>query len=188
MGRRLEWRDGIWRVIDAGKKEKKTGLRPAGSMWTEVYDPEEPVHYPFTRWVTFGRHIYRKPGDREDVVFVDPVSGRRKIIVDYDGSIRNFPGIVEEERWMKALISRRYLAPVIRFRTVFEVSAEQEDGERPYRMIWGIQPDGRYWEDEDGFGAEKDLEIRLYADLDKNGDFLGPFRVYNVGSKRMCSR
>ena len=49
-------------------------------------------------------------------------------------------------------------------------------------MLWEIQPDGRYWEDEDGFGGTSDAEVTLYTFLDENGDFTGPFRVYRIGA------
>ena len=45
-------------------------------------------------------------------------------------------------------------------------------------MIWTIQLDGRFWEDEEGFGGTSDNEIRLSAILDKNGRFITPFRLY----------
>ena len=47
------------------------------------------------------------------------------------------------------------------------------------------QPDGFYWADEDGFGAENDSEIVLYADLDAKGVFKGPFRIYSIKGRRV---
>ena len=43
-------------------------------------------------------------------------------------------------------------------------------------FFWMVQPDGRYWEDEDGFGAEKNIEITLLAKFDKNGKFVTKFQ------------
>jgi len=40
---------------------------------------------------------------------------------------------------------------------------------------WTYQPDGRYFSDEDGFGAENCEEIILYAYMDKEGKFITPF-------------
>ena len=65
--------------------------------------------------------------------------------------------------------------PCIRFRTSFETNG---DG---YRCYWELQPDGRYWDDDDGFGAEHDSELILCADMDKNGDFVTPFQIYKIG-------
>ena len=135
--------------------------------------PEKP---PFTRWLTFGDHLYRH-GERCDVIFVDEDDGTRKIIVDNSGEILNFPGI-ESGAWTEALTDGSLPGSVVRFRTEFHTY-----GESHYIMIWEIQPDGMYWMDEDGFGMTSDEEIRLYALIDRHGNFTGPFRVYSVGSK-----
>ena len=50
-------------------------------------------------------------------------------------------------------------------------------------MIWMIQPDGRYWADDDGFGGSGALEVQLYAYIDENGKFLSKFRIYSLGIK-----
>ncbi len=42
-------------------------------------------------------------------------------------------------------------------------------------FCWEIQPDGRYWADEDGFGMENEEEIWLYALLDREGQFITGF-------------
>lgn len=139
-------------------------------------EEEEPVKYPFSQWVTFGCHMYRHAGEKADVEFIDQETGRRKTIIDKEAVIVDFPGIIKEEKWMNSLESEESLEPVIHFRTSFEKWDEEK-----YIMLWEIQPDGRYWEDEDGFGGTSDSEIQLYTFLDENGDFTGPFQVYNVG-------
>lgn len=138
---------------------------------------KKPRIYPFTQWVTFGIHLYKRADEDAAVEFVDEKSGHRKLIVDGQGRIVNFPGI-EEGDWMKHLESTGCLEPVVRFRTEFE---KWKEG---YLMIWEIQPDGRYWEDESGFGGTSDAEVRLYAFLDSEGKFTGPFRIYNVGCNK----
>lgn len=134
--------------------------------------------YPFTQWCTFGMHLYKRADENPAVEFVEEKTGNRKKIVDEQGRIVNFPGI-EKGKWMSYLESADSLDPVIRFRTCFK-----ECGNGRYLMIWEVQPEGRYWEDDDGFGGTSDLEVRLYAVLDKNGDFTGPFRIYNVGNEK----
>lgn len=42
---------------------------------------------------------------------------------------------------------------------------------------WTCQPDGRYFSDDTGFGAEGCREITLYAYMDKKGKFVTPFSV-----------
>ncbi|MCM1326408.1 MAG: hypothetical protein NC094_03420 [Bacteroidales bacterium] len=136
--------------------------------------PEKP---PFTRWVTFGRHFYRQTDEECDVEFVDKNAGIRKTIVDSRGNIVDFPGM-EKGEWIKYLNSEQNIRPVIRFRAEFS-----RYNDIYYIMIWEVQPDGRYWEDSDGFGSSDDVEICLYAMIDHQGCFDGLFRVYSVGSQ-----
>ena len=128
-----------------------------------------------TETVVFGMHRYRHAGEDSTVYFVDENRQIRKKLVDVNGRILRFPGIIREEFWAKE-VSANALQPQIRFRTSFE----KREGK--WIMLWQIQPDGRYWEDEDGFGAEKDLEVTLYTYVDENGDFTGPFQIYRLGS------
>jgi len=72
-------------------------------------------------------------------------------------------------------VPSRYMGPQIRFRTSFE---KREDG---WIMLWQIWPDGRYWEDDDGFGMTNDEEITLYTFVNSDGEFTGPFRIYRMG-------
>lgn len=131
--------------------------------------PQAPIaeHPPLTQWETFG--------GGEPIYFIDESRGIQKLIVDSNGNIRNFPGFSQEDLWVSQ-VDPCYLKPLIRFCTSFE-----RRGGRLI-MLWEIQPDGRYWEDEDGFGGTSDAEVTLYTFLDENGDFTGPFRVYRIGA------
>lgn len=142
----------------------------------------EPEHPPFTRWVTYGNHMYRSSGERCDVEFIDNRLGIRKTIVDNNGNIIDFPGI-EKGEWTKFIKSEYSLQPVIRFRTDLG-----KFDDKHYIMIWEVQPDGRYWEDEDGFGGTSDIEICLYALIDHRGCFIGPFRIYKAGTTRYLEK
>lgn len=128
-------------------------------------------------WDTFGMHRYRRPGEDSTVYYVDEARGIRKMIVDKYGKIMDFPGIQREDFWIRD-VHDQYLYPQIRFRTDFE----RRDGK--IIMLWQVQPDGRYWEDEDGFGMEPEEEVTLYAFLQEDGSFDGPFRIYRVGSRK----
>ena len=160
-------------VGGSGKAENAVDLLKEPFDSQEATEKPEPPkaptveHPPLTQWVTFGRG--------EPVYFIDESRGIQKPIVDSDGGICNFPGFAQEDLWVSQVDSC-YLKPLIRFRTAF--------GRRGGRliMLWEIQPDGRYWEDEDGFGGNSDEEVTLYAFLDENGDFTGPFRVYSIGT------
>lgn len=67
---------------------------------------------------------------------------------------------------MYAWESNRALDHQIRFRTDFQRMDNHTIG-----MVWEIQPDDRYWEDDDGFGGASDLENLLYTYLDDKGNF-----------------
>lgn len=92
----------------------------------------------------------------------------KRCIVDGRGKIKNFPG-VEKGEWVKEL--EFPLSNKTQFR--FWIYA-YKDGKAS--VEWTLQPDGRYFEDEDGFGAENCEEITLYSSLDTNGFFTGPFK------------
>ena len=123
-----------------------------------------------TRTVTFGMHQYRRPGEDSSVYFVDEKRGIRKMLVSSTGVIQKFPGFKDKEALAKR-VDAKALTPQIRFRTSFE---KRESG---WIMHWEIQPDGRYWEDEDGFGGTNDEEVTLFTYVDENGDFTGPFEL-----------
>ncbi len=91
----------------------------------------------------------------------------RRCIVDAAGRIQNFPGIRHGE-WEKAL----EFPLTTRVRFVFRIGA-YKNGKAA--VSWMLQPDGRYFEDEDGFGAEHCEEITLYSYLDEDGKFTEPF-------------
>lgn len=147
------------------------------------YVQKIPEGFPFTAFYTHGAHRYRRPGERVDVSFVDPQTGVSRRIIDNMGNICNFPGMIKEESWVRKVASKKYLKPVVRFRASFE----KWDAEN-YIMLWEIQPDGRYWADEDGFGMENDEEITLYAFINQKGEFKGPFRIYRVGDRNEILR
>lgn len=92
----------------------------------------------------------------------------RRCIVDGNGRIKNFPGI-EKGEWIKNL--EYPLNNKVQFR--FWIY-EYKDGKAS--VEWTLQPDGRYFEDEDGFGGENCEEITLYSHINTNGIFTEPFR------------
>lgn len=92
----------------------------------------------------------------------------KRCIVDEHGMIQNFPGIVEGD-WRSSL--EYPLDRKTQFR--FWIYA-YKDGKAP--VEWTLQPDGRYFEDEDGFGGENCEEIVLRSYIDTNGCFTEPFK------------
>ena len=125
-----------------------------------------------TSSITFGM----RRGEDCSVCFVDENRGVRKVIVDSFGVIQNFPGILKEDFWVKE-VAPNFLKEQVRFRSEFE---KRENG---WIFLWQMQPDGMYWADDGGFGADNDLEVVLYTYLDLNGDFTGPFRIYKLDSR-----
>ncbi len=133
-----------------------------------------------TETVVFGMHLYRSPGEDSSVYFVDEARGIRKMLVDSRGKIQNFPGVVKEAFWTRE-VSPDAMKPQIHFRTSFEKRRNR------WIMLWQIQPDGRYWADDDGYGWGEEVEVTLYTYVNMDGDFTGPFQIYKLGSKRYAA-
>ena len=91
----------------------------------------------------------------------------RRCIVDGSGWIQGFPGF-REGSWRSEMAFPA--DPVVRF--VFRISPFQDGKARVY---WLMQPDGRYFADEDGFGAEHFDEVEMISWLDEEGRFTEPF-------------
>ncbi len=112
--------------------------------------------------------------------FVNPAKNIRKTIVNEKGRFIHFPGIENVKLVLSKMETNRLNVPaVVSYRTEFNY---QDNGH--HLVIWTVQPDGWYWADEGGFGAEDDDEVRLYSYLDENGSFTIPFRIYNVGDHK----
>ena len=141
---------------------------------TEATEMPEKKAY-LTQSVIFGMHPYRRAGEDSSVFFVDESRGIRKMLVDSEGNIQNFPGMVRENFWVEE-VATGYLKPQVGFRSSF---SERENG---WIFKWQLQPDGWYWADEGGFGAENDVEVVLYTFVDMDGNFTGPFRLYKLGN------
>lgn len=164
----------FWERLQEKFKEGTTKQTLRETLAGEAGEPEESGP-DLSQWYTYGAHLYRQKGEVAKVVFSNREKGIRRVIVDDSGLIHNFPGIEDEDK-IREHLNEGSMQPRIRFRTDF---CKKPDGR--IMMIWEIQPDGRYWEDEDGFGGESDAEIRLYTYLDERGRFTGPFRLYNIG-------
>lgn len=90
------------------------------------------------------------------------------------GRILNFPGF-EHPDLVKSYLEDVTDRPYIYF------SAELEPvGDGRYLFIWEIQPDARYWADEDGFGWGDGVQLFLYAYVDGDGNFLSKLRIYEL--------
>lgn len=88
-------------------------------------------------------------------------------LTDGEGAFCQFPGVVHGS-WEAKQTSP--FQPRVRF-TLW--AGPFQEGKS--RIEWMLQPDGRYYADEDGFGWEKDEEILLYGLMDTTGTFIVPF-------------
>lgn len=112
------------------------------------------------------------------VTLVNSGTGEQTQIIGKDGSICNFPGIEACEDLQSELDIDR-IPPVVRYSAAFR---NCEDGR--HLMIWTVRPDGRYWMDSWGFGAEDYDWVDLYAYIDENGRFTAPFRLHSIGYRK----
>lgn len=160
----------IWETLFGKKKKMAEASAPQEQLKTEIAKEAY-----LTETVIFGMHPYRRAGEDSSVYFVDEGRGIRKLLIDSVGRIQDFPGMIREDFWVRE-VAPRYLRPQVCFRSSFE---KRKCG---WIFLWQLQPDGWYWADEDGFGAEKDLEVILYTYVDPEGCFTGPFRLYKLGN------
>ena len=56
------------------------------------------------------------------------------------------------------------------------------------RIRWQINPDGRYWMDDDGFGMTSDIEVEIYGYIKKEGKVVGKFRIPKEKEKKVDYR
>jgi len=91
-------------------------------------------------------------------------------ITDENGQFLNFPGILHG-KWEEEL--RFPFRPIVRFTIHYNKFRDNGLAE----FFWMVQPDGRYWADDDGFGMENDSEIVLCAEFDQTGKFVTPFHL-----------
>ena len=56
------------------------------------------------------------------------------------------------------------------------------------RVRWQINPDGRYWMDDDGFGMTSDVEVEIYGYINKEGKVVGKFRLPSEKDKNVDYR
>lgn len=109
------------------------------------------------------------------VIFTNEKKNINKRIVDQDGNIIGFPG-VDYTEVLKAELGNGDIDPVVKYEAIFE---KIDDGR--LIMVWTVRPDGRYWMDSWGFGAEDYESLSLYTYIDLDGNFTMPFKLYSIG-------
>lgn len=111
--------------------------------------------------------------------FRNPLLGIEKPIVSSDRTILDYPGTEGDEEWLSYWKSRFPLKNHVSYPVKY---IKMNDG--TIIMVWTIQPDGRYWADEGGYGWEKEKEICLYSTLNEKGEFIHPFRLYSIDGEK----
>ena len=108
-------------------------------------------------------------------VFTNREKNIHKQIIDSDGNIYDFPG-VEYTDTLKSELGKGTIEPVVEYEAVFEKLNDDR-----LIMVWTVRPDGRYWMDSWGFGAEDYESLSLYSHIDSDGNFIAPFKLYSIG-------
>ena len=129
----------------------------------------------FSSWYSVGANLFSRKDAPSEVIFENLETGVRKTVIDRRGWIVDFPGLAHPD--VITTYYRGDLCDRIRFYSHFSLLGDR------YALLWQIQPEGRYWEDDDGFGGTLDSEIILYARLDDTGAFIEPFRLYSIDSE-----
>lgn len=109
------------------------------------------------------------------VTFYNEEKGIQQPIVEKNGTICDFPGIECCERLTQEL-GDCSIDPIVKYEAVFQPIEDDR-----FMMVWTVRPDGRYWMDSWGFGAEDYESVSLYTYIDPDGHFTAPFRLYSIG-------
>lgn len=112
------------------------------------------------------------------VVLTNAVTHKTVDIVDLEGNICNFPGIEPSEA-LCAEMNIYKIHPVVTYSATFKAC---KNG--CHLMIWTVRPDGRFWMDSYGFGAEDYEWVDLYAYIDEKGQFTAPFKLHSIGYQK----
>lgn len=111
------------------------------------------------------------------VIFTNEEKSINKQIIDKDGNILNFPGVEYTDK-LKGELNNRTIEPIVKYAAKFKKIDDNK-----FLMIWTVRPDGRYWMDSWGFGAEDYESLSLYSYIDSDGNFTMPFKLYSIGSE-----
>lgn len=109
------------------------------------------------------------------VAFINEGKNINKEIIDKDGNILEFTGVEYTDKLTEEL-GKSTIKPIVKYEAIFE----KVDNNK-FIMVWTVRPDGRYWMDSWGFGAEDYESLSLYSYIDSDGNFTIPFKLYSIG-------
>lgn len=95
-------------------------------------------------------------------------------ILDKNGHIVNFPGLDIGNYKNQLEINTNSRANFS-----FNIN-RAEDG--LFTVEWTLQPDGRYFEDDEGYGAENCIELIACSTITSNGKYLSSFKINSADS------
>lgn len=111
------------------------------------------------------------------VIFTNEEMDINKQIIDKDGNILDFPGVEYTDK-LNDELGKRTIEPTVKYEAIFEKIDDSK-----FIMVWTVRPDGRYWMDSWGFGAEDYESLSLYTYIDSDGNFTMSFKLYSIGYK-----
>lgn len=155
-----QFNEAVDELIEQTEKEKEESLKEPPEI-IRVYED----YYFSYNFVPNGWGGYHPV----NMTFNHDEKGLHKQITDGNGCFLEFPGVTEGA-WRKDLEHP--------FRKQMEFvfnTGRPSDENALLNFYWTVQPDGRYYADEDGFGMENDEEIVLVTGMDRQGRFTGPF-------------
>ena len=177
----MNWKDFLKRMLKGQKRQMsyaeeqiagENTVKP-NPMVIQVIPQEDPP-LPFSRV-----HADATCRDEKglEILFTDPQTGNQKMIVDKYGYFVDFPGFEISEDEKIGLLSTT---------TTVELGVDFSFfGSDKYLVVWQVQMSGcplKMGEDSNGFTDE---DVYLYSLMDQKGDFLFPFRFYQVGMKKI---
>ncbi len=125
--------------------------------------------------ISIPNHEYILKGDFS-VFLINENEGINNQIVDSKGNICNFPGVERTEK-LNTEYGNGEITPTVKYEVIFEKIDDDK-----FIMVWTIRPDGFYWMDSWGFGAEDYESVSLYSYIDAKGNFMAPFKLYEIGN------
>lgn len=127
--------------------------------------------------------LFRGNGWRSyELFFANIVTGKIRQMSDDDGNV-----LVNDSEIDYELIDKVCLHGAIFAHRKIMVYGEMNSWDLKFKngitaIIWTLYPDGQYFADEDGYGAENNREERVVAIMDTNLNIIEPFRpIEDIG-------
>lgn len=138
---------------------------------------------------TYTQYPYKKQSLDEDMYVINQVigeywkprylvDGENKTAVEFMDSWTTLQTVCPDDIDWKSLegLSQDVIEKAKSLNTVFPTFVRSYKNDVA-EVSWQINPDGRYYMDEDGFGMTDDEEITIYGYVDRNGTPLVKFRT-----------